>query len=392
MKRLAILLLLLVLVPGIPSWAQQPEVAAGDANPLLKTWTTPFQVPPFEQIKPEHFLPAIKQALAEQRKEIDAIVNNPKPATFENTILALEGSGELLSKVQGVFGNLQSSETNPQLQQINREVTPLVSAARDEIRLNAGLFGRVKAVYEQRDKLGLTSIQKKLVKDTYKGYVRSGANLDAARKEQLKKVNAELSELSVKFGDNLLHDTNAYRLVVDKQEDLAGLPPSVVAAAAEAAKTAKMPGKWVFTLQAPSIWPFLSTPTSANCAGRSLRRTPRAATTATSGTTRRSSPASRRSASSAPTCSATRATPTSCSKRTWRRTRRAFTVCSTSCGRRRAPWRCARRPTCRRPSTRKAASSSWRPATGGITARRCARRATTWTSRRSAPTSSWTTC
>ena len=153
----------------------------------------------------------------------------------------------------------------------------------------------MKAIYDARDKASLTPLQKKLVEETYKGYVRSGANLDAAKKEQLKKVNAELSELSIKFGDNLLHDTNSYQLVIDKAEDLKGLPPSVVASGADAAKAAKMPGKWVFTLQAPSIWPFLQ-----YADNRELRRQiidgvhDARATTATSGTTRRSSPGSRR--------------------------------------------------------------------------------------------------
>ena len=256
MKRRTLLVLLLLAGLTWPASAQTPAAVAAD-NPLLKTWTTPFQVPPFQEIKPEHFLPAVKVALAELRKESDAIINNPQPPTFENTILALEGSGELLAKVQGVFGALQSAETNADLQKVNREVTPLVSATRDEIRLNPKLFERVKAIYDQRKTLKLTPIQRKLVEDMYKGYVRSGASLDAAKKEQLKKVNAELSELSLKFNDNLLHDTNAYRLVIEKQGDLKGLPPSVIAAGADAAKAAGMPGKWVYTLQAPSIWPFL---------------------------------------------------------------------------------------------------------------------------------------
>jgi len=256
MKRRAFLLLFLIAAVAAPAWAQ-PAAATAAGNPLLKEWTTPFQAPPFQEIKPEHFLPAVKEALAAQRKEIQAIVDNPSAPTFENTILALEHSGELLSKVQGVFGALQGAETNPELQRVNREVAPIVGAARDEIALNPKLFDRVKAVYQGRDKAKLTPLQKKLVEETYKGYVRSGANLDEAKKEQLKKVNAELSDLGIKFGDNLLHDTNTYQLVIDKAEDLKGLPPSVVASGADAAKAAKMPGKWVYTLQAPSIWPFL---------------------------------------------------------------------------------------------------------------------------------------
>lgn len=255
-KRTA-LWILLALTLSAPAWAQQPAAGQAAANPLLKEWTTPFGVPPFQEIKPEHFLAAFKQAIAAQRQEIEAIVNNPQAPTFENTIAALDKAGELMAKVSGVFSNLQSAETTPELQAVNREVTPLRTALSDDIRLDPKLFARIKTVWENRDKAKLTPEQKRLVEDTYKGYVRSGANLTAEQKDRLRKINAETSMLTLKFGDNLLHDTNAYRLVVDKQEDLAGLPPSVVSAASDAAKAAKMPGKWVFTLQAPSIWPFL---------------------------------------------------------------------------------------------------------------------------------------
>jgi peptidyl-dipeptidase Dcp len=258
-------LLVLLLVPrvaspqGAPTAARQAVQAAAGAqtNPLLGTWTTPFQVPPFAEIKPEHFLPAFKAAIADERKEIDAIANNPQPPTFANTIEAQERSGRLLSRVSGVFSNLSSADTNRELQAINRETAPLLSALRDDIRLNEKLFARVKAVYDQRAKPGLTPPQAKLLEDSYKSFVRSGANLDAAKKERLRAINTELSSLSVRFSDALLHDTNAYELVIDKKEDLAGLPDSIIAGAADAARTAKMPGKWLFTLQAPSIWPFL---------------------------------------------------------------------------------------------------------------------------------------
>jgi peptidyl-dipeptidase Dcp len=268
MLRRTAVFLIVTLALAAPGWAQaaapakapapaQAPAASATDNPLLKEWTTPFQVPPFQEIKPEHFLPAFREAIAQNRKDIDAIVNNPQAPTFANTIEALENGGELLSKVQGVFGGLQSAETNAQLQAVNREVTPLLSAMRDDIRLNDKLFQRVKAVYDARAAMKLTPIQLKLVEDVYKGYVRAGANLDAAKKEQLKKINGELSMLSVKFGDNLLHDTNAYKLVIDKADDLKGLPPSIVAGGADAAKAAGMPGKWLYTLAAPSIWPFL---------------------------------------------------------------------------------------------------------------------------------------
>jgi peptidyl-dipeptidase Dcp len=263
-RRIALFLIVLLafLAPAwaqpvaAPAKAQAPAVAPVD-NPLLKTWTTPFQVPPFQEIKPEHFVPAFKEAVAQQRKEIDAIVANPQPPTFANTIEALENAGNLLSKVQGVFGTLQGAETNPQLQAANREITPMLSAMRDEVRLNEKLFQRIKAVYDKRATLKLTPVQLKLVEEVHKGYVRAGANLDPAKKEQLKKINAEMSMLSVKFGDNLLHDTNAFKLVIEKQEDLKGLPASVVAGGADAAKKAGMQGKWLYTLAADSIWPFL---------------------------------------------------------------------------------------------------------------------------------------
>jgi peptidyl-dipeptidase Dcp len=254
-RRTALWILLALTLTG-PAWAQT-AAAPQAANPLLREWTTPFGVPPFQEIKPEHFLPAFKEAIAAQRKEIEAIVNSPQPPTFENTIAALDKAGELMAKISGVFGNLQSAETSAELQAANREVTPLRTALGDDIRLDPKLFARIKAVWESRDKVKLTPAQKKLVEDTYKGYVRSGANLAPDQKERLRKINADMSMLTLKFGDDLLHDTNAFKLVVDKQDDLAGLPPSVVSAGADAAKAAKMPGKWVFTLQAPSIWPFL---------------------------------------------------------------------------------------------------------------------------------------
>ncbi len=226
-------------------------------NPLLQEWTTPFGVPPFGDIRHEHFLPAFKEAVAAQRREVDAIASNPAAPTFENTIVALERAGALLEQVAPVFSNLQSANTTPELQAINREVAPMLSALRDDIRLSPALFARVKAVWAQRDAPSLTPVQKRLVEETYKGFVRGGANLDEAKKARLREVNAELVMLGVKFGDNLLQQTNGYRLVVEREADLAGLPPSVVAAGAEAAKAAGLPGKWVYTLHAPSLWPFL---------------------------------------------------------------------------------------------------------------------------------------
>lgn len=249
----------ILLALSVPAFAagQQPAAPPADANPLLAPWTTPFGVPPFAAIKPEHFVPAIKQGIAQQRGEIEAIANNTQPPTFANTIDAMENAGELLSKVSPVFSNLQSSNTNEQLQAINREVAPLLSALRDDIRLNPALFARVKTLWDGRASLALTPVQAKLLEETYKGFVRGGANLTAELKTRFRQINAELSAIGIKFGDNLLHDTNTFRLVIENEADLKGLPPSVVAAGADAAKGAGLAGKWLYTLQAPSIWPFL---------------------------------------------------------------------------------------------------------------------------------------
>jgi peptidyl-dipeptidase Dcp len=244
----------LAVVTSLGGQVSQAPVAD---NPLLRAWTTPNGVPPFGEIRPEHFLPALKEGIAQQRKDIDAIVANTAAPTFANTIEAMENAGELLGRVSPVFSNLQSSNTNEQLQTINREVSPLLTALRDDIRLNPGLFARVKSLWDKRESLGLTPVQKRLLDETYKSFVRGGANLNAEQKTRFRAINTELSSLGIKFGDNLLHDTNSYRLVIDREADLKGLPPSVVAAGTEAAKAAGLAGKWVYTLQAPSIWPFL---------------------------------------------------------------------------------------------------------------------------------------
>ena len=239
------------------SRAPEPESAAGGANPLLQEWTTPFGVPPFGEIRPEHFTPAIEQAVAAQRAEVEAIAASAEPPTFANTIEALDGTGELLQRVTSVFSNLSSADTNAELQAINRETTPMLSALRDDIRMNPALFGRVKAVWDAREGLGLTPVQARLLDETYKSFVRSGAALSADHQARLREINTEISTLGLAFGENLLHDTNAFRLVIENEDDLKGLPPAVVAAGADAAKAAETAGQWVYTLQAPSIWPFM---------------------------------------------------------------------------------------------------------------------------------------
>jgi peptidyl-dipeptidase Dcp len=187
-------------------------------NPFFNKYDTPFEVPPFEQIKAAHFMPAYLKGFEEERKEIKAIINNPKEPTFENTIKTLEYSGQLLTRVSRVFGALNSANTNDTLQKINRELSPLLSKHRDDISLNDSLFQRIKSVYENRDKFKLTEEEKKVLDDTYKNFVRSGAALSAEDKDKLRKINEEMSLLSVQFGQNLLAETNGFRLVVDKKE------------------------------------------------------------------------------------------------------------------------------------------------------------------------------
>jgi peptidyl-dipeptidase Dcp len=221
-------------------------------NPLLNSFDTPFGVPPFESIKLEHYQPAFEAGMAAQVKEIETIANNPEAATFENTIVALEYSGALLQKVNTIFGNLMSSNTSDSMQALAKVVYPQLSKHQDEITMNDKLFQRVKAVKEQ--KINRSPEDQKLLDETYKSFARNGANLNAEQKERMKAINEQLSLLSLQFGDNLLAEINDFKLVIDKPEDLAGLPEDVISAAKEAAGEE---GKWVFTLHKPSWIPFL---------------------------------------------------------------------------------------------------------------------------------------
>jgi peptidyl-dipeptidase Dcp len=226
-------------------------------NPFFNKYDTPFEVPPFEQIKLSHYMPAFLKGFEEQKAEVKSIINNPKEPTFENTIKAFEYSGQLLTKVSRVFGALNSANTNDTLQSISRELSPISSKHNDDISLNDTLFQRVKSVYENKDKFKLTEEEKKVLDDTYKDFIRSGAALSPEDKDKLRSINKELSILSVQFGQNLLAETNGFKLIIDNKEDLAGLPEGVKTQAASMAKSFNMDGKWVFTLQVPSMTPFL---------------------------------------------------------------------------------------------------------------------------------------
>jgi peptidyl-dipeptidase Dcp len=227
-------------------------------NPLLQEFNTPFEVPPFDKINTTDFAPAIREALKVHDTEIESIVNNSEAADFSNTIVAYEQSGSLLSKVESVFDNLTSSLTSKEMQQIEEELSPELSAHSDAIRMNEKLFARVKDVYAVREKLNLSTEDSMLLENTYIYFVRGGANLSLENKEKLKKLNEELSLLTLKFGTNVLAEINAFKLVIDKKEDLAGLPEAVISGAAETAAENEMPGKWVFTVQKPSMIPFLT--------------------------------------------------------------------------------------------------------------------------------------
>ncbi len=251
-------LILAVLLLAVATLALSP-LAAGEPqkeNPFFKARTTPFQAPPFDKISKEHFLPAFKEGIKREQAEIDAIVAGSKAPSFANTVAAMDHSGIFLNDVSSVFYALLGAETNPDLQAIARDVSPLLSAHADNISLNEKLFARVKAVYDQRQKLILTPEESFLLENTYKGFIRSGALLDAAGKARLRELNAELSLLGLKFGENMLAETNSSRIVIDSPEGLAGLPESVRAMGADAARQLKLDGKWAYYHPSPVHDPF----------------------------------------------------------------------------------------------------------------------------------------
>jgi peptidyl-dipeptidase Dcp len=226
-------------------------------NPFFEAYNTPFEVPPFDKIKNEHFAPALREGMKQQQEEVDVIVNNTDAPTFENTIEAMEYSGDLLSRTNIVFSNLNGANTNDELQAIAREMAPELSKHYDNINLNEKLFEKIKAIWDQKDELNLNPEQQKLLEKRYKSFVRSGANLNESDKEKMRAINSKLSTLGLQFGQNLLAETNGYQLVIDNQEDLSGLPEGQIEAAASDAKAAGLDGKWLFTLQNPSVMPFL---------------------------------------------------------------------------------------------------------------------------------------
>jgi len=221
-------------------------------NPLLQA----FDLAPFSQVRNEHFLPAFTQLISEARAEIEAIANNTETPTFENTIEAMEFSGNQLDRVSSLFFNLNSAETNDEIQQIAQEVSPLLTEFGNDVTLNPALFKRVKAVYESKDSLDLSPEQLTLLDNSYKGFSRNGANLTDEDKTTLREIDNKLSKLKLTYGENILAETNGYELHIEDEKDLAGLPEGVKEAAAQTAKAQGVEG-WVFTLHFPSYGPFM---------------------------------------------------------------------------------------------------------------------------------------
>ena len=242
-------------------------LACNQTNPLLTEPKNEFGIPAFDEVKLEHYLPAFEAAIAEQKAEIEAIVNNEAEPTFENTIVALDRTGLTLDRVSGVFFNVLEADGNDEMNAIAEQVSPMLSELSDGIILNEKLFQRVKFVYDMREQLGLNAEQMRLVTETYKAFADNGANLPEDKKERLKEINQELGLLSLQFGNNVVAETNAYQYFVTDEAQLKGLPESAKAAAAEEAEAAGHQGAWLFTPKRTSFTPVLQ-----YCENRDLRK------------------------------------------------------------------------------------------------------------------------
>ena len=246
------------LVVALGTVAQKNENPGVSKNPFFDSYKTPYQVPPFDLIKPEHFIPALEEGIKQQLAEINLIITQKGVPDFNNTILPYDNSGELLSKASRVFSNLNGANTNPVMQKLAREISPKMTKHGDDISLNPELFKKIKSVYEHRVSLGLDADKLRVVEKIYNDFVRGGANLSASDQTKLRTLNEALSKLSLQFGENVLAETNKnFRLIVSNEKDLDGLPSDVIEAAVIQAKKDSTPGKWSFTLQKPSMLPFL---------------------------------------------------------------------------------------------------------------------------------------
>lgn len=228
-----------------------------EQNPFFTEYQTQYGVPPFDKMKLEHYEPAFMKGIEEQNRNIRAIIDNAEAPTFDNTIVALDNSSPILDRVGAVFFNMTDAETNDSLTELSIKLAPVLAEHEDNISLDPELFKKVNAVYQQKDSLNLTTEQARLLDETYKDFVRSGANLDAGKQARLREINKELSTLGITFSNNILNENNEFQLFVDKEEDLAGLPEWFRQSAAEEAKAAGQEGKWLFTLHNASRLPFL---------------------------------------------------------------------------------------------------------------------------------------
>lgn len=256
-KKLINMIALSVITLASCTSNNEPKTEAEPKNPFLSEYTTPFQVPPFDQIKNEQYLPAFEAGMKEQLAEVEAIVNNAETPTFANTILPFDKSGETLDRVSNVFFNLNECLTNDEMIKIAETVLPLLSKHSDSIMMNPKLFERIDYVYQHRNEMGLDDQQIRVVEKYEQDFVRNGAALPADKQAELSKINERLSTLSLQFGNNLLKENAGYKLVIENKEDLAGLPQTSIDVAAEQAKNDSLEGKWVFTLSKPSLIPFL---------------------------------------------------------------------------------------------------------------------------------------
>lgn len=247
---------MLVLLFTVISCKQDKTNAESD-NPFFSEYNTPFEVPPFDRIKVEHFIPAFEKGMEQQKQEVEAILTNDEEPTFQNTIVAMDNTGKLLNKVAYTFFGLSSANTSTELQAVQMEISPKLAKHSDEISLDPRFFERVELVYDNRENFDMTDEKKFLLGNIYKELVRNGAALDSVKKGELKEMNQRLSVLRVEFSQNVLAETNNYTLEISKEEDLAGLPESVINSAAEEAESRGLEGKWVFTTQKPSMLPFL---------------------------------------------------------------------------------------------------------------------------------------
>jgi peptidyl-dipeptidase Dcp len=257
MRKVLFLMIILSALGGCSSSDPGDTNTVAADNPFFSEWNTPFGTPPFDKIEQAHYEPAIMEGMKVHDEEIQAIASNEDAPTFANTIEAMDRSGALLTKVSSVFGAMNGTMTNDEMQAIAKRIAPLRSKHRDGINLNAELFARVDAVYQQRADLGLDVEQAKLLEETWKGFVRGGANLSEADKEKLKALNEELSILSLQFGENVLNETNKFEMAVENETGLAGLPAASIEGAAEEATKRGHEGQWIFTLHKPSLIPFL---------------------------------------------------------------------------------------------------------------------------------------